>query len=358
MKPHTLRYAFLCAVCSLVAGPGIVRAQHVDILVQQQNGKLATGAKSGSGIWAIGNRVFSGEFDSDFAVNNPGYNALASGHPTMPNGAQALPANQALAWDFLPMTIAPQTANLFYWNGLESDGSPGITPGDVQFGALPSPSYSLALFDQSGGSFAVNGAPSIVPGGVIGNTSATGSLHFDRFYFLQDGDGNGSTLPADGIYLFTMQLRMTGLESSKPILMLFGTPSSSVAALDVAAVPWVEQQLNLPGDYNQNGIVDGADYVLWRKTNGQSGSGLAADGDGNQHVDQSDYVVWRQNFGKFSQLLVGPGAASSVSTGSTGGALVPEPVSAHMLVFTILVLSATHGRYGRRRREVRTACGE
>lgn len=95
----------------------------------------------------------------------------------------------------------------------------------------------MALFDQSGGSFAVNGAPSFVSGGIIDNTATDGSLHRHRFYFLQDGDGNGSTLPADGIYLFAMQFRMTGLESSKPLLMVFGTPGSSVAALDAAAVP-------------------------------------------------------------------------------------------------------------------------
>ena len=30
-------------------------------------------------------------------------------------------------------------------------------------------------------------------------------------------------------------------------------------------MPWVEQQLNIPGDYNHNGVVDAADYVVWRK---------------------------------------------------------------------------------------------
>ena len=36
----------------------------------------------------------------------------------------------------------------------------------------------------------------------------------------------------------------------------------------------------LAGDYNHNGIIDVADYTLWRDTLGQSGTGLAADGTG------------------------------------------------------------------------------
>jgi hypothetical protein len=326
MKSGFALVAIWCAVLSNVAGPGTARAQHIDVLVQQQNGMLITGNANFDGsTWTTGRRVFSGEFDGDFAVNSPGYNALAAGSPSLPAGAQALPGNSALSWDFLPMTIAPRVANLFYWNGLESDGLPGITPSDVQFGGLPGSSYSLSLFDQSGGSFAVNGSANIVPGGIIDDTAADGSLHRHRFYFLQDGDGNSLTLPADGIYLFAMRFRMTSLESSKPIFMVFGTPGSSVAALDDAAVPWVEQQLNLPGDYNRNGVVDAADYALWRDTNGQMGIGLAADGDGNQHVEQADYVFWRQRFGQASQLIVNIGFGSGATAGLPNSAAVPEP---------------------------------
>ena len=53
----------------------------------------------------------------------------------------------------------------------------------------------------------------------------------------------------------------------------------------------------LTGDYNDNGTVDAADYVVWRKSVGQTGAGLAADGDGDMDVDENDYLVWRANFG-------------------------------------------------------------
>ena len=56
----------------------------------------------------------------------------------------------------------------------------------------------------------------------------------------------------------------------------------------------------LTGDYNGNGTVDAADYVVWRKSEGQTGAGLPADGDGDMDVDENDYLVWRANFGRTS----------------------------------------------------------
>jgi hypothetical protein len=54
------------------------------------------------------------------------------------------------------------------------------------------------------------------------------------------------------------------------------------------------------GDYNGNGIVDAADYVLWRNTMGQpiSPPGNGADGDKSGTVDAIDYPFWRSRFGK------------------------------------------------------------
>src|SRR5262249_40466623 len=56
----------------------------------------------------------------------------------------------------------------------------------------------------------------------------------------------------------------------------------------------------LPGDYNGNGTVDTADYIVWRDSIGQSGMGLAADGDGNTMIDGNDYAIWKSHFGQTS----------------------------------------------------------
>jgi hypothetical protein len=54
-----------------------------------------------------------------------------------------------------------------------------------------------------------------------------------------------------------------------------------------------------PGDYNNNGLVDAADYIVWRKTQGNSITPFAgADGDGDGIVNAGDYSEWRDNFGE------------------------------------------------------------
>jgi hypothetical protein len=67
----------------------------------------------------------------------------------------------------------------------------------------------------------------------------------------------------------------------------------------------------LPGDYNNNGVVDAADYVLWRK-----GGPLANEVDTPGTVNAADYTAWRARFGNTS------GAGSELS-----GSAVPEPIT-------------------------------
>jgi hypothetical protein len=75
--------------------------------------------------------------------------------------------------------------------------------------------------------------------------------------------------------------------------------------------------LGLAGDYNANGAVDAADYVVWRDNMGATGSSLPADGNGDEVVNHDDYLVWRSNFLKT--------AGASAST-TAAMASVPEPV--------------------------------
>ncbi|WP_197527431.1 PQQ-dependent sugar dehydrogenase [Pirellulimonas nuda] len=74
----------------------------------------------------------------------------------------------------------------------------------------------------------------------------------------------------------------------------------------------------LRGDFNSDGVVDAADYTLWRDNLG--GAGGAADGTGavagvaDGVVDIADYQLWREHFGNQA-----PGA------GAAGGVPTPEP---------------------------------
>ena len=44
----------------------------------------------------------------------------------------------------------------------------------------------------------------------------------------------------------------------------------------------------LAGDYSRNGAVDAADFVLWRKSLGQTGSALPSDGNRNGSIEAGD----------------------------------------------------------------------
>jgi hypothetical protein len=60
---------------------------------------------------------------------------------------------------------------------------------------------------------------------------------------------------------------------------------------------------DLPGDFNSDGRVDAADYVVWRKTDGT----------------QEGYDRWRTNFGR---SIASPAAGQS--------AAIPEPAAVQL----------------------------
>ena len=334
MKIVDVMFVAVIAVLANCAGSGIARAQRVDVFIAQSGGRLATGNAycesdntCSTGQWSLGRRVFPGEFDGDFAVD-----IRIRRFPIRPRFRQAagiagehrfgvgLPADDhRSAEGQLVLLERPR----FGWTARFYAGRRSIRP-------LPGASYTLGLYGKSGPAITVNGSPVLVPGGVIDDTDDDGHIHEHRYYELLDNDANGSTAPADGIYLFAMQLRMSGLLSSKPIYMVFGTLNSFVDALDAAAVPWVEARVNtligLPGDYNRNGTVDAADSVVWRDTMGSTMQ-LAADGDFNGSVDAGDYGVWRANFGA---TMAGSGAAAAASA-----AAVPEASAFELMLITL-----------------------
>ncbi|TWT97554.1 hypothetical protein Pla108_17060 [Botrimarina colliarenosi] len=56
---------------------------------------------------------------------------------------------------------------------------------------------------------------------------------------------------------------------------------------------------SLSGDYNGDGLVDAADYTVWRDGFGLSVTpGSGADGNGDGEVNQVDYHVWRSHYGE------------------------------------------------------------
>ena len=80
------------------------------------------------------------------------------------------------------------------------------------------------------------------------------------------------------------------------------------------------------GDYNRDGHVDAADYIVWRRSMGQNLAPYSgADGSGNGTVDEADFEFWRERFGD-----------SLGGAGATAEATVPEPASVLLLSLAAL----------------------
>ncbi|HEY4233676.1 MAG TPA: dockerin type I domain-containing protein, partial [Lacipirellulaceae bacterium] len=61
---------------------------------------------------------------------------------------------------------------------------------------------------------------------------------------------------------------------------------------------WRDHLSATPGDYNHNGVVDAADYTIWRDTFGRTvTTGTGADGNANGTIDNADYGLWKSHFG-------------------------------------------------------------
>jgi hypothetical protein len=92
----------------------------------------------------------------------------------------------------------------------------------------------------------------------------------------------------------------------------------------------------LAGDYNSDGIVDAADYTVWRNTLGQNNignMGKGADGDASGTIRQADYDIWKSHYGDAMPGL-GSGGVAMFLPGA-----VPEP-SAVALLFVATVTAA------------------
>ncbi|MCI0334913.1 MAG: PEP-CTERM sorting domain-containing protein, partial [Planctomycetes bacterium] len=79
---------------------------------------------------------------------------------------------------------------------------------------------------------------------------------------------------------------------------------------------------DLPGDFNEDGVVDAADYVVWRKT---------------MPGDTAAYTTWRNNFGATA------GGGGSGGGGEFSLSNVPEPGAWLLLIVGICMLGSRRG---------------
>ena len=84
-------------------------------------------------------------------------------------------------------------------------------------------------------------------------------------------------------------------------------------------VEYVVGPVGVVGDYNDNGIVDAADYTVWQDNVGAPAGTLPNDIHGGP-IDRDHYNTWVANYG------------STLGAGSLSDSAVPEPASVLLLI--------------------------
>jgi hypothetical protein len=195
----------------------------------------------------------------------------------------------------------------------------------------------------SGGTF--SGRDMFIGNGAMANIS--GGL-FDLFFLAGNGSEinlAGSSFLLDGVPIDGLQLGLP-LEILDRDVLLTGTwdnglpfsfdLSSTLTFTSDTFLPGSTLMITLvapdllPGDYNDDGIVNAADYVVWRN-HVDTETSLPNDETPGM-VTAEDYTVWADNFG------------TSVGQGSAGGGAVPEPATCWLIATFALYVASQRRR--------------
>ena len=155
----------------------------------------------------------------------------------------------------------------------------------------------------------------------------TGDLAADGVLTLDIGNGGLNVQAGDVFDLFTFSSASGAFDDIElPTLAGgLGWDTSSLLVTGELAV----LSVGLPGDYNNDGTVDAADYTVWRDNLGAADeTALNGNGDGMNGVDEADYALWKANYG----TTLGTGSAALAQA-------VPEPATIVLLPLAVAAAS-------------------
>jgi hypothetical protein len=135
---------------------------------------------------------------------------------------------------------------------------------------------------------------------------------------VTDGFLHGSSTFIDSRTEFLGQIFNTSTPAgSRDVMFTYTTIFGDIVTGQVEYCTNCSPTGGIPGDFNENGIVDAADYAVWRKTDGTP----------------AGYNQWRTNFGRTS----GSGSGSALTA-------VPEPSSAALALSVLLLVIGMRAR--------------
>jgi len=170
------------------------------------------------------------------------------------------------------------------WLGYMAEGGSGGTPGRLQARNPDDPGFSTASFlsDFGGGSIATTAgpAPASGPGSQFTDFNNQGTGTGRYFLLAEPPVSNNAAYDPNISYTFQIRVGRYGDEVDV---------SGSLIADSVPAA----------GDYNNDNVVNAADYTVWRNNLGQPASTLPNRDPANMatNVDASHYDDWKANFG-------------------------------------------------------------
>ena len=276
---------------SWTASPSLAFFEGNDVAPRVEDGKIvndAWGHESGE-IDYLNQRVFSWDahpFISDF-FSDPGFNArVVDDFPGYPG--HGFPTNARFGAQFID--------ELLFWDG---NGEVNLQPATTQHAEIEFGPWTVTV-DGTG---VTSDEDMIFWGTSSGPTNVGPHEHLSTSILGTD---------TAGIFVVTMKsvTDAVGIEDSDPVFVVFNNGGAALDAAQMEAFAFLGADVT--GDYNGDGVVDVADYSVWRSTYGSDD--LRADGNDDGFVDAADYTIWRDN--------LSPSVASL---------LVPEPMSFGLL---------------------------
>jgi arylsulfatase A-like enzyme len=153
-----------------------------------------------------------------------------------------------------------------------------------------------------------------IPGVDFDKLVVTGQATLGGSLYVSVGDG---FIPQPGQFfsiLSASSLSIAGLQLTGPAANLFSLAVIGSTDLVLTAGG------GMPGDFDGNGVVDGADLAIWQQHYGQVGQ--SGDYDGNGAIDGADLLGWQRQLG-------------ALAPAATANAAVPEPSGLAMIAIGI-----------------------
>jgi hypothetical protein len=171
---------------------------------------------------------------------------------------------------------------------------------------------------------------------VVDDNGTPGNSSDDFSPAYSSGDANSNSLLDLGETWIYTATRTVTIGQYTGIAVASGQDSIS----QQVSAPDLTHYLGVPpnnADFNEDTIVDTADYILWRMNNGLASGATHTQGDANNDgaVNDTDYNIWRSQFGTSpagsgagAAIVSGGAAESTLANSATSPTVAEAPASA------------------------------